>query len=240
MSISHDGLSETERNPEHPCMHIDGIFPYPTRISSSTAIILATTRSNINRAIELSTRGMVTSIIGKDPAYSEAPSDAFQKLDDSPGTHAVIVFSDQLTSSLDAPVLTSQRGQQRFLSLAESILNSTYGFRLVVSTYEGMFMLPPCSPLVSVLRIISNHLDSNAMLGGDWLVQELQTERHPSRRLIENRVRQRAFHSALMHMYWTHPDFNPERFDRIHGQLKSLYRASQPVKEFEDVRHESM
>ncbi len=240
MSISHDGLSEIEPNPEYSCMHIDGIFPFPERISSSTAIIVATTRLNINRAIELSIRGMVTSIIGKDPTYSEAPSDAFQKLDNSPGTHAVIVFSDQLTSCLDAPVLTSQRGQQRFLSLAESILNSTYGFRLVVSTHEGTLMLPPCSPLLSVLRIISNHLDSNAMLGGDWLVQELQTERQPSTRLIENRVRQRVFHSALMHMYWTHPDFNPKQFNRIHGQLKSLYRASRPAKEFEDARHESM
>lgn len=235
MSINRDDLSGIEPNPDHSCMHIDGIFSFPTRISSSTAIIVATTRPNIDRAIELSSRGMVTSIIGKDPTYSEAPCDAFKKLDDSPGAHAVIVFSDQLTSSLDAPVLTSQRGQQRFLSLAESILNCTYGFRLVVGTHEGTLTLPQCSPLVSVLRIISKHLDSNPMLGEDWLAQRLQTDRLPNTRLIENRVRQRIFHSALMHMYWTHPDFNPKQFDRIHQQLKSLYRASQPAKECKDA-----
>ncbi len=240
MSINRDGISKTAPNPEHTCMQSDGDFPFPERITSSTAIIVATTGSNINRAIELFRRGVVTAIIGRDPAYSTAPSDAFQRLDGSPGIHAIIVFSDQLTSCLDAPVLTSQRGQQRFLSLAESILNSTYGFRLLASTCEGTLMLPPCSPLVSVLRIIWKHLDSNPMLGGDWLAQAIQIERQPRARLIKNRVRQRVFHSALMHMYLTHPDSNPAQFNRIHGELKNLYRASQPVKEVEDARQGSM
>ena len=47
---------------------------------------------------------------------------------------------------------------------------------------------------------------------------------------------------SLMHMYWKHPDFNPKHFDWLHGQLKNLYRASQPAKEVrmhESQAHES-
>lgn len=239
MTRSHDGMSRIAQSPEQSRMRCDGTFPLPNDTSSSTAIIAATTRSNINRAIELRRRGLITEIIGTDPAYSTTPSDALRKLEGDAGIHTIIVFSDQLTSSLDAPVLTSHHGQQRYLPLAEGVLNSIHEFQIMTGTCDDTITLPPCSPITSVLRTISNHLDSNQKLGGDWLAQPVQTKRWPATRLAESRFRQRVFHSALMHMYWKHPDFNPKHFDWLHGQLKNLYRASQRAKEVQDARKSS-
>lgn len=233
-------MSTSAPRPKQPSIPRDAKFPYPTDTASSTAIIVATTRSNIDRAVDLSSKGMITGIIGADPAYSIAPSEALHKLERKPGRHIVVVFSDQLASSVDAPILTSRQGQQCFLSLVEAILNNLHGFRLMVSTHESAISLPPGSPLVSVLRVLWDHLDANRQIGRNWLAEALQIQRQPGTRLSEGRVRQRVFHSAVMHMYWKHPDFNPARFDQIHGQLKSLYRATEPRKEPGDAQQSSL
>ena len=229
-------MSTRASTPQQPNIPCDAMFPYPTDNTSSTAIIVATTRSSIDRAMDLSNRGMVTGIIGADSAYSIAPSEALHKLERKPGRHIIVVFSDQLTSSVDAPVLTSRQGQQRFLSLVEAILNNLHGFRLIACTHEGPISLPPGSPLVSVLRVLSDHLDANRRIGSNWLAEAAQVQRLPGIRLSESRIRQRIFHSAMMHMYWEHPDFNPMKFDQIHGELKSFYRASEPRKEPGDAQ----
>lgn len=229
-------MSTRAPTPKQPAVPCDAIFPYPTDSTSSTAIIVATTRSSIDRAIDLSNRGMVTAIIGADPAYSMAPSEALHELERKPGRHIIVVFSDQLTSSIDAPVLTSHQGQQRFLSLVEAILSNLHGFRLMVCTHESAISLPPGSPLDSVLRVLFDHLDANRQMGSNWLAEAAQIQRQPGTRVFESRIRQRVFHSAMMHMYWRHPDFNPTKFDQIHGELKSFYRASEPRKEAGDAQ----
>jgi len=236
MIISNRGsMSPQAQSPKRCATQCDATFPDVANITSSTAIIVATTRPNIDRATELLGKGTVTEIIGADPAYSTMPSDILRKLDGKPGHRIIVVFSDQLTSSLDAPVLTSHQGRQRFLSLVEVILNNLHGFHLLVCTCGGAVSLPPGSPLVSILRAVSDCLDASGHMGSDWLVEAAQVKRNPGTRLSESRIRQRVFHSAVMHMYWKHPDFNPERFDQIHRELKNLYRAPEPTKRIADA-----
>lgn len=215
-------MSQPPPNPTLTPTRHGATLPEPNSAAPSTAFILATTKSNIDHATDLSIKGMISEVIGAAPSYSTVPSEALRKLKDLPGHSAIVVFSDQLTSSLDAPILCSHRGQQRFLSVVEVILNNLHGYHLHIENIESSFSLPPESPPVSVLRAISDHLDTSQEIESGWIARELQVKRRPDNRLRESRIRQRTFLSAALHMSRKYPECDPMRFDEVFRQLKDL------------------
>jgi len=112
----------------------------------------------------------------------------------------VIIFTDQLVSSIDAPLLVSSSGRLWFLSGLEIVLNNTYGFTLHIWSKQGFTEITPGENGKSILQSIDQHLDECHHLGNTWLAGHMQKNRLPGTRLNEAKIRLRTFCSSAMYM----------------------------------------
>jgi hypothetical protein len=115
--------------------------------------------------------------------------------------HPVVVFSDQLTSAIDAPILVERNGRQHYLSAFEVVANNRY--RYSVHAWMGE-RFESCRSSVgpsSILRLIDDYLVACEGLGEEWLLRDGQVQRGRTGRSNHARARLRAFHSAMMCAY---------------------------------------
>jgi hypothetical protein len=112
-----------------------------------------------------------------------------------------IVFSDQLTSPVVAPVLTEHSGTLLYLSALEFVVQHVFQFDIHVWTGGGFAKATSRSSSADILRLLHRYLVACETLGPYWLARPLQADRYIGNRAQLACLRLRAFHSAIMHAY---------------------------------------
>lgn len=112
-----------------------------------------------------------------------------------------VIFSDQLVSAVDAPLLVEHEGKGSYCPAVELIAHLTYGFTLHVWTGRAFNTLRPPSKEVDVLLLLLQYLSACDELGPQWLMREGRRQSCPTQRAAQARIRLRTFHSALMHAF---------------------------------------
>jgi len=124
-NIRNEGISEllAAFNP----FHQGG--SHPVTLHDRHAIILPTTHDIISEVDKKTSQGAVNAIIGRKADNYCSPSDFLRQIGElkSLSRLVAIIFTDQLVSSIDAPLLVSSSDRLWFLSGLEIVLNNTYG-----------------------------------------------------------------------------------------------------------------
>jgi len=111
----------------------------------------------------------------------------------------LIVFSDQLLSAADAPMLVEQGGRLSYLPGLEVVAQGGHGFAVAAWVGNGFEAAPRDGGPVAILGLLARHLAACAELGAPWLMREAQQQRCADAHVAEARRRLRVFHSAIMH-----------------------------------------
>lgn len=117
-------------------------------------------------------------------------------------SNIVITFTDQLVSTLHAPLLIEHLGRAQYISGMEAVAHVGYGLRLITWVGTGFEVIPDHSDAADVLRALLRYYAACDSLGSQWLMREQQTIRFTDDRSSHARRQLRLFQSALMH---THP-----------------------------------
>lgn len=188
-------------------------------------LVLPTTTRELALLEQLGLRPDVDAIVGRNE-HALAPAELLTRIEDkAPAPDArVLVFSDQLVSAVDAPLLVRRDGVARYVSSLEYILNAQYGYALLAINGDRLSRLPAGAPAVDVLGLLVDHLEANERLGSNWLVRELQTQRLPQDRRLQQRRRIRALRSSILHMIGRARKTWSADHDRTLQTLDDLYR----------------
>ncbi|MEO7326278.1 MAG: hypothetical protein ABIW82_15760 [Dokdonella sp.] len=197
--------------------------------STGAHVLMLPTTSPILAAVErLGLRPKVDAVVGRRSRQSTmVPADLLAHLADNRlmSDARIIVFTDQLVSPVDAPLLVSRNGRTQYVSALEYVLNAEYQCPLFAMNGRQLDYLPGNSPADRVLNFIVDHLDANELLGEAWLARSLQIQRQPQERRFQQRRRVRAMRSSIMHMVGPsrhHWDTSHEDKLRV---LDDLYRG---------------
>lgn len=114
------------------------------------------------------------------------------------GPTRVVVFSDQLVSDIDAPVLVEAGSRLQFLSSLEIIVAARLGSPASIWNGAG-WALVPHDDSNGVLGALLRYLSACESLGDRWLMRDAQGERAPERRIAVAQRRVRLFESVAMH-----------------------------------------
>ncbi|HET6395713.1 MAG TPA: hypothetical protein VFF91_02620 [Pseudoxanthomonas sp.] len=193
---------------------------------SAVALVLPTTDPVFTRAMEMRGSGQLDAIVGSVGPHSISPASLLERLDAGSGIRRVAIFSDQLVSALDAPILVAGRSGERYLSSIELALQGAYGFDIHIQGRDGLAPRPAEADPVTLLRRLYAHLDDCMELGSQWLAGELQEQRLPESRARERRVRMRMLQSAVMHMTIAADGRLEGDPARICDALAAMYRNS--------------
>lgn len=135
-----------------------------------------------------------------------------------------LVFSDQLTSAADAPVLAEHSGRHLYLSALEIVAHCRYQLDVYAWTGHGLVRAPSHSDPAEILQLLHQYLVACDALGRQWLTRSLQADRFLENRISLAHFRLRMFHSAIMHAF-TDSDIPPAHqhvVSRIIDMQKSL------------------
>jgi hypothetical protein len=110
-----------------------------------------------------------------------------------------VVFTDQLVTASDAPLLIKHGDTKAYYPTLELIAHQMYGFTIHAWTGETRrTSLPPHSCHTEVLHILQAYFEACRSLGSRWLVRDIQHHKSTEHRIAEARRRARGFQSALM------------------------------------------
>lgn len=120
---------------------------------------------------------------------------------DHQDTCVVIVFSDQLTSAVDAPLLVEQAGTLLYLSGLEVVAHRNYQFEVKAWTGNTLESVSATATAADILWLLYRHLKACQTLGSQWLMRDCQAERYPGERIAQARLRLLTLHSVVMHAF---------------------------------------
>ena len=116
-----------------------------------------------------------------------------------PGT--AIVFSDQLTSAADAPMLIEKSGRLIFVSAIEVIAHCNYQFEIHAWTGNGFEAAPESSKPEDILLLLYKYFTACEDLGRDWSAAGHQADRYPRARIAQAQIRLQMLQSTVMHTF---------------------------------------
>ncbi|MGO4550321.1 hypothetical protein AB4059_04360 [Lysobacter sp. 2RAF19] len=130
------------------------------------------------------------------PLWGKPVAELLRDLDAGAPPDVIVVFSDQLTSAIDAPVRVVMGADDTFLPALEIRLAQDFDYEIWAWSADGFVRIDQeaCSILGALLAL-------HAACEGrskDWLARDAQFERQPSHRSIDARQRVRLLQSALM------------------------------------------
>lgn len=190
------------------------------------AAVLPTTKVTLDITAHLALAGAVDAVVGIFHGGTLRPSQLIERLDTMPNTNTrIIVFTDQLTSATDAPLLVSKNGSLSYLSGLELALQQEYGFSLRVLKGDGFVEPDVVRDARSLLRLLHGHIQACEHLGAHWLAATLQPQRSPTTRTREAGIRLRLFQSATIHMWLTWPGAGLADLVEPYLQMESLHRS---------------
>ncbi|GAB3727789.1 hypothetical protein GCM10028862_04690 [Luteimonas pelagia] len=171
------------------------------------ALVLPTTDAALS-AVEKARHRLHVQFVGS-LSGMQTPADFLASLASVDQPQSVVVFSDQILSPADTPVLVRSEGSAAFHSTFEFLLVARHGYRLIVWNGEGESQCPEGDTLSNVLGVLHRHLVACEQLGDDWLMRRRQLERTQEWRIRAGARVIRSFESAVCHEYCTdptHPD----------------------------------
>jgi hypothetical protein len=137
------------------------------------------------------------------------PTSVFSWLQGPDAPRLLISHADQLCSPLVATIQLLLRDRSEFISPTEIILNTKYGFRLLIWTRSSLISLPPASPPKAIAASLVSHLGDCETLGHEWLERQRQGERTLSHRVGIARNQLRFLRSCIANAFSCDPD-SPE------------------------------
>jgi len=184
-----------------------------------SAFIIPTTRGGLQLWSELIGKGGLDLSIGRGALAGVLPPDqALSRI----GSYAeveginVAVFSDQLVSAVDAPILVERDGVEIYLSSTEIILSKVYGFDLLFYKKEMMTRISSCAEVGIILTELWDYLSACEKCDDDWMVRSMQTQRHVQFRRTAARIRAQYIRSSLLHMVAIEGDpWRPQYNDKL-------------------------
>jgi hypothetical protein len=140
---------------------------------------------------------------------------------EAPGS--LVVFSDQILSSADTPVLVRSGERASFHSAFEFLLVARHDYELFAWAGAPQGLRPEGRSLDDVLRTLQCHFRACARLDGAWRMRDRQADRALDwrRRTAERAIR--SFESAVCLEYCTEPE-HPDA-SRLLGSARSLTRS---------------
>ena len=162
------------------------------------AIVLPTTATTLDWAVEQVKNGTIHVVVGSFIRDGYSPAKLLTLLDSIPAKRSfrTIIFTDQLISPIDAPLLTSMNDELSFVSGVEWILNEAHNFSLYIWDVINFVTLAPVTHGGHILRLIRYHLQACKQLGDAWIMRLNQIERTPAERILNSRIRLRTFYSG--------------------------------------------
>jgi hypothetical protein len=190
------------------------------------ALLLPTTDAAL-AAAEAAERRHVATIVGS-LAGMVRPVDALGLCAscDTPG--GLVVFSDQILSCADTPVLVREDGDAAFHSVFEFLLVARHGYDLLAWTGDDRGLAPDGRSLPGVVGMLQRYFLACGRLGDAWRMRDRQVERTVDwrRRTAERAIR--SFESAVCLEYCTEPH-HPEA-SRLLGRARALARSIREVR----------
>ncbi|MCC4604625.1 hypothetical protein [Xanthomonas campestris] len=110
-----------------------------------------------------------------------------------------IVFSDQLTSAQDAPILIKKKNKLFFISAIELIGQKKYATQLHVWLGQTVATLDGATPQIETLNFLADYLQNCEELGSEWLARLVQPHRYLDERRRDALRRLRLFQSMILH-----------------------------------------
>jgi hypothetical protein len=168
------------------------------------AIILPTTSDALRCASLLSDLGLLDVTVGRwKDIHALAPAQALARVEHSKDEQSIsmVVFSDQLVSAVDAPVLVDTGSTQHFASSIEYVLNNLYGFHLrFFLAARRSLDIPAGSSANLVFSAHHKYLLACEAQGATWVARSEQIRRTPDFRRRQQRIRIQALRSSLLFM----------------------------------------
>ena len=129
------------------------------------------------------------------------PTAALARLREPAPPRLLVSHCDQLCNPADTTVQSLRAGRALFLSPIDIILNSKYGFRLMVWTATGLVALAPRAEPEAVASALLDHLRDCELLGDAWEERSRQVERTPGYRDAHRRRQLRFLESSVANAY---------------------------------------
>jgi hypothetical protein len=185
------------------------------------ALVLPTTDASLAAADAARQRHGAT-VVGSLAATSR-PVDVLGMCATSEAPGSIVVFSDQILSSADTPVLVRSGDDASFHSVFEFLLVARHGYDLFAWAGDSHALRPEGSTLDDVLRTLHRHFGACGELQGTWRMRDRQAERALDwrRRTAERAIR--SFESAVCMEYCTEPQ-HPDA-SRLLGSARALARS---------------
>ena len=114
---------------------------------------------------------------------------------------ACIIFSDQLVSPVDAPLLIQRGDQRQYMSALELLCHTRLGFPITAWTGTSFEAAPSYWEPDALLRLLVRHREACDALGSEWIMRDAQAESRASHRLNDARRRLQLFQSVVLHSF---------------------------------------
>lgn len=113
----------------------------------------------------------------------------------------IVVFTDQLTSAIESPILVRSNNGSQYYSGLESVLHLRYRYPLYIWPHALDRVTVPSVDLGEVIQQLTIYFDACNTLGNLWLQREAQKERSLTQRVMHARRELRYLKSILLHNY---------------------------------------
>lgn len=169
-----------------------------------SALILPSTTAVIGE-VDRMRESVGLTVVGGSTQDRLPPSVLLKAMARSGNRPLLLIFTDQIMSPADASILIKTNDAEAFFSPLEFILNSRYGYRLVIWKQNGYTAVEPGSSISEVFAPIADHLQHCCTLGDEWLERKRQYQRNPTTRRFNALRKLRFFRSNVINAYCTEP-----------------------------------
>ncbi|QBH00482.1 hypothetical protein [Xanthomonas oryzae] len=162
-------------------------------------------------------------VVAPSTGGSHTPTELLHEFGKSPNLPVLaIIFSDQLTSAQDAPVLVKKNKKLVFFSAIELIGNKKYGALLHIWLGHRVATLDRETPQIDILNLLSGYLRNCEKLGPEWIARSIQPHRYLDERRRDAMRRLRLFQSMIL--YSSIKDAPTQKITAALEKLNSLHR----------------
>ncbi|WP_153064989.1 hypothetical protein [Xanthomonas arboricola] len=203
-SISSIGSQENESN--KPLSHLDIVNDFIKTEFRSGLIVIPTTTETLSHLNLWQKLHPSLIVVAPSTGGSHTPTELLNEFGKSTNTPVLaIIFSDQLTSAQDAPILTKKNNKLFFLSAIELIGPQKYDVHLHVWLGQAMVTLDGATPPIETLNFLTDYLRNCEELGSEWLARSIQPNRYLDERRRDALRRLRLFQSMILYSSIKHP-----------------------------------
>lgn len=209
-------------NPSAPALAVSAIDAALARGGAQGALLVPSSPATLKAVSKWAADGVA--VVGRVPG-TVSPQALLSLVDGGQAKrpHTGIIFSDQLVSPVDAPLLIQRGGNRRYVSALELLCHTRHGFPVSAWTGASFEPAPPgCEP-DELLSLLVRYLEACDGLGNDWLMRDAQAECAASHRLNDARRRLQLFQSVILHSFSETP--LPTEYEGVVRRLAEMRKS---------------